>query len=346
MFDSEYLASIIKGAKNGTLLSGLVDLLVSHGFEQEESTDYIEDLVNNQILVSELELTVTGKNYLLTLYTKLASLQGCEQELEIIKDLIEHQKKLSCSGFSELTHYYQIRDYISSLKLEFEPKYLFQIDSYNTFKTNVLSDQKLREIKRGMAFLNRFYSERNIPAMEQFKKDFVKRYESKKMPLLQVLDIESGIGYGVNRVEATPFLDDIVMPEVKKDIAVYQISRQESILSNKYKECLKHGSRNIELKDSDFKDFPIKWNTIADSLSAMVELVSEDGREKVVMDGAGAHALRLLGRFANGHDEILELVRDIAKMEESMNPEVILAEIVHIPESRTGNILKRPHLRD
>jgi hypothetical protein len=42
----------------------------------------------------------------------------------------------------------------------------------------------------------------------------------------------------------------------------------------------------------------------------------------------------------------LEYVKEIATMEQKMNPEKVLAEIVHLPEARIGNVIKRPHLRD
>ena len=57
-------------------------------------------------------------------------------------------------------------------------------------------------------------------------------------------------------------------------------------------------------------------------------------------------AAKLLGRFCNGNADIHNLTKEIVEKEKKCYPDKILAEIVHIPESRTGNILRRPVLRD
>ena len=57
--------------------------------------------------------------------------------------------------------------------------------------------------------------------------------------------------------------------------------------------------------------------------------------------GPGA---RLLGRFCIGDPQLADAVRAVTREEEARNPNAIFAEVVHIPEGRMGNILRRPVL--
>ena len=68
--------------------------------------------------------------------------------------------------------------------------------------------------------------------------------------------------------------------------------------------------------------------------------------EKIAIESSGnISAAKLFGRFCNGNSAIHELTKEIINKEENYYPDKILAEIVHIPQSRTGNILRRPVLR-
>ncbi|MFG0294285.1 MAG: thiopeptide-type bacteriocin biosynthesis protein, partial [Maioricimonas sp. JB045] len=54
---------------------------------------------------------------------------------------------------------------------------------------------------------------------------------------------------------------------------------------------------------------------------------------------------RLLGRFAYADETLNEQVQQHLRREESLQPEAVFAEIVHLPEDRMGNVLCRPVLR-
>jgi thiopeptide-type bacteriocin biosynthesis protein len=60
---------------------------------------------------------------------------------------------------------------------------------------------------------------------------------------------------------------------------------------------------------------------------------------------SGPSGGNLLGRFCHLHSEIEKITSSILEEEEAHHPEYIYAEVVHLPESRIGNILVRPALR-
>ena len=70
------------------------------------------------------------------------------------------------------------------------------------------------------------------------------------------------------------------------------------------------------------------------------------GDDKILLESSGASsAVNLLGRFAHANKAIHQIINDIVKEEDEKNPSVIFAEIVHLPESRIGNILLHPAFR-
>ena len=60
----------------------------------------------------------------------------------------------------------------------------------------------------------------------------------------------------------------------------------------------------------------------------------------------GVCAANLLGRFCHIDESIMALVKEIADFEQRQTPDVIFAEISHLPESRIGNIASRPVFRE
>jgi REP element-mobilizing transposase RayT len=70
------------------------------------------------------------------------------------------------------------------------------------------------------------------------------------------------------------------------------------------------------------------------------------GSKIFIKDAGGSSAVNLLGRFSYEEGPLNDHVTNIIQIEERINKDKILAEIVHLPEARTGNILQRPHIRN
>jgi hypothetical protein len=91
---------------------------------------------------------------------------------------------------------------------------------------------------------------------------------------------------------------------------------------------------------------------LPDSFSAMVKIHAalpndiDNGNYTLSFHSVtGPSGGNLLGRFCHLDPGIEKLTRDILEEEERQSPDCLFAEIVHLPESRTGNILMRPVLR-
>lgn len=347
---SIYLEGILERVKVGATLENLVNLLSEQDIDVEEAQSFIDELVDTQILISELEPPVTGPDYLEDLKTRLSRLKDVNEELDVINTLQTFVGQLDARIGTPIEEYLLTNDLVSNLKIPFERKFLIQTDTFGTYMHNTLNYSIIKKVKQGMAFLNRVNTNPKSGNLERFKAKFIRRFEHEMVPLLHVLDVETGIGYeqNPNSLEATPFLDDIVFPMPKDDEAgdMTRHDPLQKVLQRKLAEALHKNEYIIELTDADFPKSSYNWDETPDTVSVMTELIREEGMEKIVMDYFGAHASRLLGRFGHGSEELKNLLKDLTKKESEMNLGFTIAEIVHLPESRIGNILRRPQLKE
>ena len=81
-------------------------------------------------------------------------------------------------------------------------------------------------------------------------------------------------------------------------------------------------------------------------IAAHSEEALDSGELRVFLRNVfGPSGARMVGRFCHGDDELRGLVLDHLREEEALDPDVIFAEIVHMPAGRIGNIASRPVLR-
>lgn len=214
-------------------------------------------------------------------------------------------------------------------------------------KRNVIENQ----IEKALTVLNQLTGKESKTNLSEFKKKFYERYEDQEVALLDVLDTEMGIGYAqnTNRTgDLNPLVNDLALPYDNTDETKINWNKRQSFLFKKLLEAHRNNAHSIVLNSKELIDFECNWKDLPDSFSVMYKhLGKRNGKDFISVENAGgSSAAYLLGRFASGNTQINDLVTEIATSEQEKNPNVVLAEIVHLPESRTGNILMRPSFRD
>uniref|UniRef100_UPI0025C72E02 lantibiotic dehydratase family protein n=1 Tax=Chryseobacterium sp. TaxID=1871047 RepID=UPI0025C72E02 len=205
------------------------------------------------------------------------------------------------------------------------------------------------KIKKGISFLNKITPFQKESHFEKFKNAFYERFEAEEVSLAYALDTEIGIGYrqDLSSKGLHPYLEDLNLPHSKKDEPLkIHLDAVQQVLNEKLQNTLTNNQDKIELSDDDFKDIEECWNDLPDTFSCMAEIISENENEKLFLDGGGgSSAANLLGRFCSEKSDIHSLTKRITEKESELNAHYILAEIIHLPETRTGNVIRRPTLR-
>ncbi|GGX07879.1 lantibiotic dehydratase family protein [Aquimarina muelleri] len=344
---TEYLETIINSTKTGKKISELALLLVDDEITKEEAEGFIEELISNQILISEIEPTVTGEDFLVQLEQCLVRL---DVDTPILKEIQYYKKFLDEIDFklgNQTKKYLEIRERLKQLDTPFELKYLFQTDIYTQTQSNRLDVRWGYKLKRVLTLLNKISSPNKETDLKRFIDAFVKRYETQEVPLAVALDTEIGIGYLQHQdaSDSTSFLEDLYIPSksnLKQEISWSPVSE---ILSNKLQEI--QNPYILELEDKDFEDLEFNWSDLPDTMSTIVQITKINGEEKMVLSSmGGSSAANLMGRFSTGNKQVLKHIHNIVAVEQQIYPNHILAEVIHLPESRTGNVLRRATIRE
>ncbi|TXD49759.1 lantibiotic dehydratase family protein [Polaribacter sp. IC073] len=346
---SEYLEAILNEAKTGKTINELSKLLVDVEITNEEAKGFVEELIDNQILVSELEITVTGGDYFENLLYRIKQIPEASEIYFQLFDLEKALKKLDSKFGNSIKLYESIISLAKNLVPDLDTKYLFQTDTFTSFKENTLDENIKKQLKKVFVLFNKMTLPSSNGNIEQFKRDFLNRFEdSEEIPLNLVLDTETGLGYGFKKEDSNDLLDDIFSPKIIKRYKHFTWTDVDDILQQKLINTLLKGEHVLHLNEDDFKDLPLSWNDLPDTFSSLIEIYKVQDDVKVFIDNAGGtSATYLMGRFsANNNNKVNSFIKEVSDLEKKLNPNQILAEIVHLPESRIGNIINRSAIRN
>jgi thiopeptide-type bacteriocin biosynthesis protein len=168
------------------------------------------------------------------------------------------------------------------------------------------------------------------------------------MPLLEVLDNESGIGYLEGKTENhAPLVEDLVLPNKKDPEGSIHWGLVEKYLVNKVNKAYETGAFCIDVHEDELTLFPEEnWSDVSPSLAVLFRLLDANTNSILLEHAGGSSAVNMLGRFAHADKAIHQIALDITATEQKNDPDILYAEIIHLPESRVGNILLHPAFRE
>jgi lantibiotic biosynthesis protein len=343
---SEYLRIVMSVAQGGATLGELTSSILNEDVSEDESHAFVLELIESQVLINELEPSVCGDELLFQLINTLSKISEektflINEKSWSIKTLVEFLRQIQTQlesidsvEFNDVNKYLDFANELKILGVETDLGKLFQTDLVRKTEVCQVDRSILSDVKETAKFLNKISFKQGETKLEKFAKAFYERYEDAEIPLQFALDTETGIGY--------------LQPNELQERGKISWNRVDEVLLEKIIQSREQKTQEITLTDDDFKGMKENWTDQQDTISFIVELIQYGEQIKTVFSSTGSSsAANLLGRFCHADNEIDSVVREIIQKEENLKPTgTILAEIVHLPESRTGNILMRPTLRE
>lgn len=349
---SPHIAKVLAFSQEGKSRKQIEQLLIDNDFTAKEATDFTEEMIRAQLLVSNLEPTVTGEEFCDVLLQEICKMKGTKVYSDTLQEVIDLLKKQD----NAIEKYKKIEVLISENFAATNSKDLVQTDLFFTPEKNNISQRSinllLEKFDKLLCLSNKVVHTR----LENFRKNFQARYEEQAVPLLTALDSEVGIGYGlsVNGIsDYMPLLKSLIIPGEKK--AVDGTWNELAVLKfKKIKEAIANKQQTVVLSDQDLENLTLASSPITlpsslylfGSFLANTEAAIEEGSYKFLLNNLyGPSAANLMGRFCHGNEQLTKSLQACLQEEEESKPEAVFAEVVHLPEARLGNILMRPALR-
>jgi thiopeptide-type bacteriocin biosynthesis protein len=353
---TDYLEATVALACDCATRSALTTALleVDPDAPRDEVEEYIGELIDNQVLVSELRPEVTGPEPIRRLASQLR-----DQVAMPVFDRLEQTRRdleaLDTAGLgAEPARYRHIAEMLQSLPGEIHLGRLFQVDMVKPVATSSLGPAVLAEIQGGVALLHRLARPPREDLLARFRQAFVSRYEGREVPLVEALDEDTGVGFDTltgGSTDASALLDGLTFPKVAEATVTW--GQRETLLLGKLSEALACRAGAIHLTPGDLEQMtqptllplPDAFAVMAAVAAASAAAVAR-GDFQVLLSGlSGPSGAPLLGRFCHADPELHRFVEQHVRVEEALEPDALFAEIVHLPEGRLGNILARPVLR-
>lgn len=347
---TEYIDKIMIKANNFISYNELYTCLICDDVDKENAKAYVNELIKNNILVSELHPKICGNNY----FTSVVEFLSVNKEnkntfkTKLIEDILFIDYCLKSKSHNYKNIFDKITLKLDNMGITYNNSQVFQVDMNKKAKTASIGNDVLRELESALVFLNKITPKASDNNLDYFCKVFYERYEEKEISLLLALDTEIGIGYPVGSTpsDMNPLIDQLILPKLPHKQPYGQMSEIECVLQRKMIESELNKSDEIVLDDDDIKNQKIEWDDLPHTFYVLCQIFSRD-KEKIIRINSvsGSSASNLISRFSYCNPEINTFVNEIIAKEVEFENEFIFAEIVHLPSIRVGNIITRPNSR-
>lgn len=355
---SKYITDILSVIEKGMEYGNIDTLIRSWGFTDTESLDFLNELIDNQIIVSEFELSLTNQDILQSLISKIEQLDPTSEMVKYLSTTQSQLKRIDEQKIGrDINGYLDIENTLSEIGIGYDKKNIFQSDTFIEAQSASLDETLSASIVNLLPILDKLTCNIENQSLNRFKDEFYKRYENEEVPLTTVLDPDIGLGFGVkvpgnisinSVIENLNFLDSSsFLPATNNNQAL------ENFLITKYHSFLENHTSEILLEEEEIKSLHVtKAMKLPATIYALFEIHKDvkDDNDIIISMGAcgGSSAGNLISRFGHLDKGIGKLIQEIKDKEKTFleNDNTILAEIIHLPEDRVGNVLLRPATYD
>jgi lantibiotic biosynthesis protein len=350
--DGGVVGNILEFCRDGRLLEEIRNYLVNGGWLEQEVSDFVESLVDSQVIVSGLEPVICGGEYLECLISQLTGEFDCH---EVVRSLVRMKtlfEKMNhpCLVLENLP---MIDPILSSIPVDVNRNHLIQVDMKMGNCGMTIDSQVSGQILLGLRILKALSPVGRTDVLKGFREAFTKRYGDRKILLVKALDPETGIGLeGLVEgywTDPVPWIDDLRWgPDFRS--APAPGNSGNSWLKERFFDTFRSGQLYVNLESSDLQSIGIHDGSWPNQMTAMVELFEPESPGELfihMLFGSSGNPAYLLGRFGFADPTAtLEWIDQLIKDERSAHPDIVFAEVVHLPEDRTGNVLMRPDFLD
>src|SRR5579859_810706 len=356
--ESPYLLATLERARGGATLETLTRALSEEAkVDPPEAEAFLHELIDAQILTLDLEPRITGPEPTEELTALLESCKETAGIARILRTACAVMRELDRSGIGiDPLLYRNMAKDLESLPVPLDLSKLWQVDMFKPPVRLALCQGVARAVEDCMALVCRIAPTPTADSLATFREKFRGRYGESWMPLMEVLDPDSGIGFPVGAT--SPGADAPLLAGFGIDRGVDATasgwSAREIFLFKRVQTILSSGAREWRLADDDLRELEEGGATRvvpdAAAMNLMLAAASpeaiERGEFRLVFDSCyGPSGARLLGRFCYGDPELEEKVQGHLRAEENYRPDAIYAELVHLPQGRSGNVIARPVMR-
>lgn len=342
---NDYLDEILEFCQDGVLFQDVISSLIDDDISEEEAKAYIKELIDSQILVSELTPSLLSYNVLDDIIIVLERINETIDSVslnQIFSQLKILNRQLLAVNEKDAGHVDLYKDIYNNCRKvieEIAENKILHLDSADLNISGGINDSIKFQIFETIDLLSKMSTFIPSEQFKTFKENFIDKYENEEVPLLEVIDDDIGIGFGASK-------DD---NDLTKNVRIIDSSRQEiqttkwdglnRVLLGKLIQSEKEGV--IKFHKKDFAHLKSNWENLPPSFSVIFRICGD----KILLETVGnSSATKLLGRFGFISKDIRETLIDIANAEQRIN-DVIFAEVLHLPSNRVGNILSRPNIR-
>ncbi len=356
---TDYLMATLERARGGATRGQLAAALVEDDPEVElaEAEEFVDELIESQLLVSDLSPAVTGDEPIHGILSQLRELAPAADMAEELGAAQSEIEAIDTAGIGQTPERYRsLAKGLGKLPTKVELNRLFQVDMVKPSPGATLGKTVVAEVERGIGILHSMSRAPRETSVTQFADAFSARYEDREVPLVEALDEEVGIGFEAARgptSEASPLLAGLQFPGQAREQRS-QFGYRETFLLRRLEKARANGDTEIALDDEDLQALASnEASELPDAFSTMFEIAADSAEDLERGDfliqlegGGGPSGARLTGRFCHASEELQRGVAEHLRAEEALRPDAVFAEIAHLPEGRIGNILCRPVLRE
>ncbi|MFH0760474.1 MAG: lantibiotic dehydratase family protein [Bacteroidota bacterium] len=350
--DNGILCGLLEYCASGKKLAEIHKYLEHLGYNEPEISAFADSLIKSQVLISELEPVVSGPEYLDSIVKISKRIKPGNLSAESLILLNRSIKEINHPG-SLLPQREHLSSLARTIPVEVSENHLIQADMKLGTEQIILSRDLANQVLLGIRIVRALSSATPADPLKGFREAFRRRYGERSVQLVKVLDPETGIGLEGNNenywTDPVPWIDDLLWrPGLNP--SVYQGNPGNPWLAGRLFDILASGDLYLELTSQDLQSLNLHDGEWPYQVWAFSELFTDPvmGDAAVhLIHGAGGHPAFLLGRFGFADpSHTMEWVKELIRDEQETNPDSIYAEVVHLPEDRTGNILQRPFSYD